>query len=133
MPVTDPQEIEKNADFILELRKQPKRLFQLDLRHWGGGTCFVNRKIFRQAESMDCNANSSIAMSFISNSTYKSAMAFWNWVHFSEERSFILITNFDGCSMDKVRQPWIVSNIDYDPAQLMVHLNATQNFWPEIA
>jgi hypothetical protein len=128
-----PRKLKKMLTLFLNLGSSPNDFFNLTLGTGEEELVLSTERFSGKLKSMDCNANSSIAMSFISNSTYKSAMAFWNWVHFSEERSFILITNFDGCSMDKARQPGIVSNVDYDPAQLMVHLNATQNFWPEIA
>jgi Domain of unknown function (DUF7029) len=86
-----------------------------------------------ELKSVSCKANSSITMTFLSNTTFQTAVASWSWVNFSENRTFILIANSDGCSMDNTRQPWVVSNANYDPSNLVVHLSATQSSWPEIA
>jgi hypothetical protein len=84
-----------------------------------------------ELKSVDCSSN--MMMTFISNSTFQTAIASWSWVNFNEKRTFILIANYAGCSPDNARQPWLVSDVDYDFSNLVAHLNATQKSWPEIA
>lgn len=84
-----------------------------------------------ELKSVDCSSN--MMMTFLSNSTFQSAIASWSWVNFNEKRTFIMIANYAGCSPDNARQPWVISNVDYDLANLVVYLNATQKSWPEIA
>ena len=54
-------------------------------------------------------------------------------MNFNENRTFIMIANYAGCGPDNTRQPWLVSNVNYDPMNLVVYLNATKKSWPEIA
>jgi hypothetical protein len=84
-----------------------------------------------ELKSVDCGSN--MVMTFTSNSTFQNAITSWSWVNFNEQRTFILIANYAGCSPDNARQPWVVSSVDYDLAHFVVHLNATQKSWPEIA
>lgn len=84
-----------------------------------------------ELKSVDCGSN--MEMTFTSTSTFQSAIASWSWVNFNEQRTFILVANYAGCSPDNAREPWVVSNVDYDAANLVVRLNATQKSWPEIA
>lgn len=72
-------------------------------------------------------------MSFKSQDSYSSAVASWDWVNFSENRTFIMIANYPGCGAANSRQPWVVSSAAYDPANLAVHLNATKKTWTEVA
>jgi hypothetical protein len=44
-----------------------------------------------------------------------------------------MIANYPGCGAEQSRQPWVVSNVDYDPKHLIVHLNATKKEWTDVA
>lgn len=84
-----------------------------------------------QLTAVDCSQN--MMMTFKSNSSYQSAIQSWDWVNFNEQRTFIMIANYPGCGADNSREPWVVSNADYDPTHLVVHLNATKKEWTEVA
>lgn len=79
------------------------------------------------------NCSQDMMLAFKSNDSYSSAVASWDWVNFNENRTFIMIANYPGCGTAKSRQPWVVSNAAYDPANLVVHLNATEKTWKEVA
>jgi hypothetical protein len=79
------------------------------------------------------NCSNNMMMAFKSNASYSSAINSWEWVNFNENRTFILIANYPGCGAEKSRQPWVVSSVAYDPAHLVVHLNATKKSWKEVA
>ena len=79
------------------------------------------------------NCNESMTMSFQSNSSYQDAIKSWDWVNFSENRTFIMIANAPGCGAARSRQPWVVNWAEYDPTHLTVHLNATKKDWKEVA
>jgi hypothetical protein len=85
----------------------------------------------QQLSAVNCSQN--MVMSFNSNTSYQSAIQSWDWVNFNEQRTFIMIANYPGCGADNSRQPWVVSNVDYDPTHLTVHLNATKKEWTEVA
>jgi hypothetical protein len=85
----------------------------------------------QELKAVNCSQN--MMMSFKSNSSYQSAIQSWDWVNFNEQRTFIMIANYPGCGADNTRQPWVVSNVDYDPKHLIVHLNATKKEWTEVA
>ena len=82
-------------------------------------------------KDVDCGQD--IMMSFKSQDSYTSAVASWDWVNFSENRTFIMIANYPGCGAAYSRQPWVVSNVAYHPESLAVHLNATEKTWKEVA
>ncbi len=84
-----------------------------------------------QLKAVNCSQN--MIMSFKANSSYQSAIQSWDWVNFNEQRTFIMIANYPGCGADNLRQPWVVSNADYDHRHLTVHLNATKKEWTEVA
>jgi len=85
----------------------------------------------QELNAVNCSQN--MIMSFKSNSSYQNAIQSWDWVNFNEQRTFIMIANYPGCGTDNSRQPWVVSNVDYDPEYLIVHLNATKKEWTEVA
>ena len=79
---------------------------------------------------------SKLSLTFNSNTTFQAAIADWQWVNFSENRTFIMIVNYPGCTQntDNGRQPWIVSNVrDYDEINLTVDFEATLSTWAIVA
>jgi hypothetical protein len=98
----------------------------------GGEELIISMERFAsQLKSVDCSQD--MMMSFNSQDSYSSAVASWDWVNFSENRTFIMIANYPGCGAANSRQPWVVSNVAYDPVNLAVHLNATEKTWQEVA
>jgi hypothetical protein len=81
----------------------------------------------------DVSCSDDMILTFNSNESYSNAVASWDWVNFNENRTFIMIANYPGCGAAKSRQPWVISNAAYDPANLAVHLNATEKTWKEVA
>jgi hypothetical protein len=84
-----------------------------------------------QLKSVNCSQD--MMMAFKSNASYSSAVASWDWVNFNENRTFIMIANYPGCGIENSRQPWVVTSAAYDPANLVVHLNATKQTWAQVA
>ena len=84
-----------------------------------------------ELRSVTCGDN--LVMTFTSNETYTHVINEWEWVNFHESRTFILIENYAGCGTQSSRQPWVVSNAQYDNAHQTVHLNATKKTWQEVA
>jgi len=82
-------------------------------------------------KSVDCSEQ--MTMAFKSNEAYQDAIDDWEWVNFNEKRTFILIANYPGCGRNRSRQPWVVSNVQYDVPNFIVHLNATKKNWTDIA
>ena len=82
-------------------------------------------------KSFNCTSN--MTMAFDSNATYQHAIEEWKWVNFHENRTFILVTHHPACSTNGTRQPWVVSNVDYDLQHMVVHLNATKKAWKDVA
>jgi len=80
-----------------------------------------------KVKEVDCSSNMMIR--FTSNDTYMDAISQWEWVNFNEHRTFILIANYPGCAENQTREPWIVSNVDYSPETLTVHLDAKRSTW----
>lgn len=79
------------------------------------------------------SCTSDMTMTFISNETFQAAIEEWSWVNFKDNRTFILIANYEGCGPARSRKPWLVSSVSYDDAAFKVYLNATQKTWTEVA
>jgi hypothetical protein len=79
------------------------------------------------------NCNEQMTAAFKSNEAYQYAIDDREWANFKEKRTFIPIANYPGCDRNRSRQPWVVSNVQYDVPNFIVHLNATKKSWTDIA
>jgi hypothetical protein len=81
----------------------------------------------------DVNCSSNMMMTFKSNATFQAAIAEWSWVNLNENRTFIIIANYEGCGPKRSRKPWLVNTVSYDTTEFKVFLNATEKTWKEVA
>lgn len=83
-------------------------------------------------QSVVCT-NDTMTLQFKSNDTYEHVIEEWTWVNTHDDHKVKLIANrtYPGCGNDSSRQPWHVSNFQYDPKILQVRLNATQEAWSD--
>jgi hypothetical protein len=98
----------------------------------GGEELIISMERFAD-QLKDVSCNQDMVMSFKSKDSYSTAVASWDWVNFSKNRTFIMVANYPGCGAADSRQPWVVSNAAYDAENLAVHLNATKKTWKEVA
>jgi hypothetical protein len=84
-------------------------------------------------ELSQVKCDSQIEMVFKSNATFGQAIASWSWVNFKDQRTFIMVVNYPGCGPANTRQPWVVSNVNYDSKYYIAYLNATRKSWKDIA
>ncbi|KAG9241379.1 hypothetical protein BJ878DRAFT_545310 [Calycina marina] len=86
----------------------------------------------RFAESLqDVECGTGMKLTFTTSPTFIDAIREWQWVNDGENRAFILIANYPGCTEANSREPWIVSGVQTDAATLTAYLNATRSSWKE--
>jgi hypothetical protein len=73
-----------------------------------------------------------LSLTFTDNATYTAAINDWDWVNFYGNRNFIMVVNYGGCDADDARQPWIVTNAEYDNPSSTVHFTAYQTTWKDL-
>ena len=84
-----------------------------------------------QLKSVDCSEN--MTLTFNSNRTFGLVQQSWNWVNFNGLRTFILVADYPGCGKNESRNPWVVSNVQFDSSSLTVYLDAVLSTWKEVA
>ncbi|KAF4617095.1 hypothetical protein G7Y89_g15055 [Cudoniella acicularis] len=141
-PLTD-------VDLGLQRRSEPKvRLKSHASLYWGNGedtaSILVNVTLETGEQEMivstdhfktelkSVTCDTSLSLAFTSPETYQKAVESWHWVNFNEQRTFIMIVNYDNCSSDSERQPWIVNSATYDNSSNAVHFNASQKSWDQL-
>jgi hypothetical protein len=69
---------------------------------------------------------------FRHNVTFQAAKKQWEWVNFNGMRSFVLIADHFLCGRDWSLDPWLVSNVQFDPETLRVNLDAGKSTWKNV-
>lgn len=72
-------------------------------------------------------------LQFKDGPSFEYAQGVWNWVNQDVNNTFIMVANYEGCGPEAERQPFLVSNIVYDPLDFKAYLTADQKTWTEIA
>jgi hypothetical protein len=80
---------------------------------------------------VECDAN--MSLTFKSNRTFGLVQKNWNWVNFNGLRTFIMIADYSGCGKNQSRDPWVISNVQFDSSSLTVHMDAVLKTWKDVA
>lgn len=69
-------------------------------------------------ESVVCDED--LSLTFKNAELYEEAKDDWDWVNFAAQRTFLMLVNWGGCSSEAGRQPWVVTQTEYDLANFKV-------------
>ncbi|KAF2637411.1 hypothetical protein P280DRAFT_521094 [Massarina eburnea CBS 473.64] len=78
------------------------------------------------------NCAEDMMLEFIDDATFEYAKGVWNWVNSDVNRTFIMVTNYEGCADDMERLPFEVSNIRYDEEANKAFLTADRKEWQDV-
>ncbi|CAG8975929.1 hypothetical protein HYALB_00007058 [Hymenoscyphus albidus] len=73
-----------------------------------------------------------LSLTFKNAEHYEEAKDDWEWVNFDAHRTFLMLVNWGNCSSEAGRQPWVVTQTEYDPANFKVKFIADQKDWSEL-
>ncbi|KAK3381016.1 hypothetical protein B0H63DRAFT_510951 [Podospora didyma] len=74
---------------------------------------------------------SDMTLEFKDESSFAQASTIWNWVNDDVNNTFVMVSR--RCSNDGQREPFLVSNMHFDPQQLTVFLDIESKEWIDIA
>ncbi|KAL8699978.1 MAG: hypothetical protein Q9201_005702 [Fulgogasparrea decipioides] len=84
--------------------------------------------------AVDCKGDDgSMSLTFKSKEAYAYALKTWQVINEDDDKQFLLIANHDGCGPDDERQPYKVSTVTEDPADLTISMKTTIAQWSEVA
>jgi hypothetical protein len=83
--------------------KQDEQILDMDLFAW-------------DLKSVNCSET--MTLQFKHDLIFKAAQASWEWVNFNGVRTFVLVADWKGCGAQRSRDPWVVSNAQFDSANL---------------
>ncbi|KAL8646780.1 MAG: hypothetical protein Q9210_005935 [Variospora velana] len=84
--------------------------------------------------AVDCKGDDgTMSLTFKSKQAYRHALKMWQYVNEDEDKQFLLIANHDGCGPADERQPYKVSSVIEDAADLTIAMKSTVAEWSDIA
>ncbi|KAL8925993.1 MAG: hypothetical protein Q9172_001996 [Xanthocarpia lactea] len=83
--------------------------------------------------AVDCKGDDgTMSLTFTSKEAYKYALEIWGYINEDDEEQFLLIANHDGCGPADERQPYKVSSVTEDSADLTVRMRTKVTDWSEV-
>ena len=83
-------------------------------------------------KSIQCT-NSSVELSFNDSGAYSYAKNAWQWVNIEKNNTFVLVAGKDDCIWNTVRQPFVISTINFDDPDEIVNLQGYPSSWKDAA
>ncbi|KAF2870621.1 hypothetical protein BDV95DRAFT_574253 [Massariosphaeria phaeospora] len=83
-------------------------------------------------KSIDCTAPD-LSLDFKDEKSYAYAKEAWNWVNSDANYTFLLVASAEACEPDSRRQPFLVTDLDFDEANNKVLMRAEQKLWEDVA
>ncbi|KAL8957357.1 MAG: hypothetical protein Q9183_006083, partial [Haloplaca sp. 2 TL-2023] len=85
-------------------------------------------------KAVDCKGDDgAMSLTFKSREAYAYALKTWQYINEDDDKQFLLIANHDGCGPDDERQPYKVSAVTEDAADLTIDMKSTPAQFSEIA
>ncbi|KAI4199072.1 MAG: hypothetical protein LQ348_001939 [Seirophora lacunosa] len=84
--------------------------------------------------TVDCKGDDgAMSLTFKSKQAYNYALKTWQYINEANDKQFLLIANHDGCGPADERQPYKVSSVTEDSAELTIAMKSTVAAWSEVA
>ncbi|KAK4445695.1 hypothetical protein QBC34DRAFT_471872 [Podospora aff. communis PSN243] len=80
----------------------------------------------------EATCSEDMILRFSQRQAFVMAQTQWNWVNLGANRAFVLVSDPALCSSGISRDPWLVSHIAFDPAALVIRLDAVKKMWSEV-
>ncbi|KAL8787172.1 MAG: hypothetical protein Q9213_002388 [Squamulea squamosa] len=83
--------------------------------------------------AVDCKGDDgAMSLTFASKGAYDYALKVWSYINEDDEKQFLLIANHDGCGPADERQPYKVSSVTEDSADLTIRMRTQVTEWSEV-
>ncbi|KAI4256239.1 MAG: hypothetical protein L6R42_006339, partial [Xanthoria sp. 1 TBL-2021] len=84
--------------------------------------------------AVDCKGDDgAMSLTFTSKGAYDYALKIWSYINEDDGQQFLLIANHDGCGPADERQPYKVSSVTEDSADLTVSMRTSVTEWSEVS
>lgn len=83
-------------------------------------------------KSIDCSAPD-LYLEFKDEKSFAYAHQVWDWVNSDDNFTFVLIASAEACAPESRRQPFLVSDLDFDEVNNKVLMKAVLKTWEDIA
>ncbi|KAF2185677.1 hypothetical protein K469DRAFT_750369 [Zopfia rhizophila CBS 207.26] len=83
-------------------------------------------------KSIDCTAPD-LALEFKDEKSFAYAHQVWDWVNSDDNFTFVLVASAEACEAESRRQPFLVSDLDFDEVNNKVLMKAVLKTWEDIA
>ncbi|KAL8770087.1 MAG: hypothetical protein Q9209_004125 [Squamulea sp. 1 TL-2023] len=84
--------------------------------------------------AVDCKGDDgAMSLTFASKGAYDYALKVWTYINEDDDKQFLLIANHDGCGPADERQPYKVSTVSEDSADLTIRMRTQVTEWSEVA
>ncbi|KAL8795435.1 MAG: hypothetical protein Q9195_002024 [Heterodermia aff. obscurata] len=84
--------------------------------------------------AVDCKGDDgAMSLTFNSKKAYEYALKIWGYINEDDDKNFLLIANHDGCGPKDERQPYKVSSVQEDAADLTIKMKTKVAKWSEVA
>ncbi|KAL8726096.1 MAG: hypothetical protein Q9166_006933 [cf. Caloplaca sp. 2 TL-2023] len=84
--------------------------------------------------AIDCKGDDgAMSLTFSSKGAYDYALKIWGYINEDDEKQFLLIANHDGCGPADERQPYKVSTVMEDAADLTIKMQTQVAQWSDVA
>ncbi|KAL8851804.1 MAG: hypothetical protein Q9221_003318 [Calogaya cf. arnoldii] len=84
--------------------------------------------------AVDCKGDDGVmSLTFTSKGAYDYALKIWSYINEKDDEKFLLIANHDGCGPADERQPYKVSSVTEDSADLTISMRTSETEWSEVA
>ncbi|KAL8952231.1 MAG: hypothetical protein Q9222_001845 [Ikaeria aurantiellina] len=83
--------------------------------------------------AVDCKGDDgAMSLTFTSKQAYDYALKIWGYINEDDDKQFLLIANHDGCGKVDQRQPYKVSAVLEDVADLAIKMTTSVTRWSEV-
>ncbi|CAO1604866.1 hypothetical protein XANCAGTX0491_008407 [Xanthoria calcicola] len=84
--------------------------------------------------AVDCKGDDgAMSLTFTSKGAYDYALKIWSYINEDDTQQFLMIANHDGCGPADERQPYKVSSVTEDSADLTISMQTSVTEWSEVA
>ncbi|KAL8680964.1 MAG: hypothetical protein Q9186_002864 [Xanthomendoza sp. 1 TL-2023] len=84
--------------------------------------------------AVDCKGDDGeMSLTFSSKGAYEYALKIWGYINEDDDKQFLLVANHDGCGPSDERQPYKVSSVAEDSADLTIKMRTQVTEWSEVA
>ncbi|KAL8993524.1 MAG: hypothetical protein Q9169_006282 [Polycauliona sp. 2 TL-2023] len=84
--------------------------------------------------AVDCKGDDGhMSLTFTSKGAYDYALKIWSYINEDDSQQFLMIANHDGCGPADERQPYKVSSVTEDAADLTISMRTSVTEWSEVA